>query len=99
MTKREREIQETKRKIEELKERLKKLEELPEFCEDEKLSEIEDFPINGVHGIYLYQRGIRTISDLVYSSPETILSIPSCGKATLRKINEWMQKHKLYFID
>ena len=99
MTRKEKAIQETKREIEKLKEKLTKIETLPDFSEDEELYDIEDFPVKGTCIIYLQNKGIRTLGDLVYSNPEVILSIPSCGKATLGKINEWLQKHNLSFVD
>lgn len=101
MTRKEKAIQETKREIERLQKKLDNLEKLPEFYEERELADIEDFPIkkSSVYFMYLYSKGISTLGDLLHSKPETILSIPYGGKATLRKINEWLQKHNLLFID
>ena len=101
MTKKEQQIKETEWQIKTLQEKLKRLQALPEFCEDEDLSDIDDFPIdkNSSFNIYLRNKGIRTVKDLIHSTPEVIFSIPTCGKSTLRKITEWMDKHNLEFND
>lgn len=101
MTSKEKAIQETKREIEKLQEKLAKLEALPEFYEERELTDIEDFPIKKSSTFinYLHYKGIFTLGDLLHSKPETILSIPYGGKALLRKINEWMQKNNLLFVD
>ena len=101
MTRKEQAILETKRNIEILQKKLKMLEALPEFYEERPLREIDDFPIKKSSGFWMYlnNKGIFTLGDLLHSTPESILSIPWGGKATLRKINEWMAKHDLMFID
>lgn len=101
MTVKEQAIQETKREIARLQEKLTKLEALPEFYEERPLIDIDDFPIKKSSSFlnYLNSKGIFTLGDLLHSKPEIILSIPWGGKATLRKINEWMIKHNFIFID
>ena len=100
MTKKQKEIKRVERKIRKLQERLQKLKELPDFYDDEELSEIEDFPFkDGSHFIYLQNNGIHTVEDLLNFSPGKILEIRSFGKSSLEKINKWMDKHDLKFVD
>ena len=101
MTTKEQAIIKTKRDIEILQKKLKMLEALPEFYEERELIDIEDFPLkkSSASLYYLNCRKIFTLGDLLHSTPEIILSIPWGGKATLRKINEWMDKYDLMFID
>lgn len=93
-----------KKEIKQLEERITKIESLPEFYENAILFDFEDFPGNRngiVYAPYVYlgAGGIRTVYDLVNSSPQKILKIHGVGKVCLKDVMEWMDKHGLTFVD
>lgn len=93
------EIKRIERKIEYLQSRLKRLKEEKAKEKEEYLDKIDDFPIKGTRYTNMYLAGIKTVNDLINSSEDEILAIPSLGKVSLEKIINWMEKYDFNFVD
>ena len=107
--KKEQELEIKKQELAELQEKIstlkKKLEEYrnisDSYCNTILISS-EDFPL-ARHWLYDISKQITfdkyaTINDLIHSSPKELLKIRGLGKARLKLIEEWMEKHELHFI-
>ncbi len=104
----EKEVAEIQQEILTLKKKLEKYRNIPDSYYDTTLESCEDFPLSEMmcyliseqigtsfcNGYYKY----ATINDLIHSSPEKLLKIRGFGKARLKLIKEWMEKHGLDFI-
>lgn len=109
-TKREKEIEETKKQIALLQKKLEVLESLSELEEEKLLFDFPDFPTGlsiqfAVRFIatpqekacrYIYNP--PTVGDLIRSSEEELLACRGIGKTRLKQITDWMEKHNYKFI-
>ena len=94
MTRKE-EIEQIKAEITRLTKRLKVLEVLPEPIEEKELSNFDDLrPLARM----LFRGGIKTVEDLITSTPDEILAIRDIGETRFNAICQWMQKNGLNFI-
>lgn len=89
------EIEQIKAEIARLTKRLKILEALPEPLEERELSSFEDFhPFARI----LSRGGIKTVEDLISSTPDELRKIRNIGERKLETIRQLMKKHGLNFI-
>ena len=92
---RNQEIEQIKAEIARLTKRLKVLEALPEPMEEREISNFDDLRLLVR---MLFRGGIKTVEDLITSTPDEILAIRDIGPKRLKSIVEWMKKHGLNFI-
>lgn len=94
MTRKE-EIEQIKAEIDRLTKRLKVLELLPEPMEEREILSFDDLrPLARM----LLRGGIKTVEDLITSTPDEILTIRDIGETRFKAICQWMQKNGLNFI-
>ena len=111
MTRRQQEIEYLQQQILKLQERIHQLEELPEFDEEEPLSNFSDFPGSKRIAIYLaicnaaskrYSRNFHpgnvTVGDLIRLTPKELLYQKNFGTTCLEMLETWMNAHGLKFI-
>ena len=104
----EKEIVEIQQEISILKKELEEYRNIPDSYYDTTLESCEDFPLSAMKCYHISKQiGISfcngyykeaTINDLIHSSPKELLKTDGIGKASLKLIEEWMEKHGLHFI-